>query len=217
MELMAQAVAGFARGGHEGNGGNGGGAHHPEGPSSYQDFLKTHPPNFTLTAEPLDGEHWLLILEQKFLLFNVVDEQKEFTAAFREFYIPTGILNQKLNEFLELRQGSMTVIDYVNKFNHLSQYASIHVDTNENKKDRFYCGLSYILQEKLYTGNYPTFEAMMNVAIAIEGLQQDSQAEWKRKRVAVGSSSHPHTQKVTLEEYFFVEDSSSGHRWIHVL
>ena len=35
MELMAQAVAGFARGGHEGNGGNGGDAHRPKGPSSY--------------------------------------------------------------------------------------------------------------------------------------------------------------------------------------
>ena len=49
MELMAQAVAGFARGGHGGNGGNGGGARHPEGPSFYQDFLKTHPPTFTPT------------------------------------------------------------------------------------------------------------------------------------------------------------------------
>ena len=49
MELMAQAVAGFTRGGHGGNGGNGGGARRPEGPSSYQDFLKTHPPTFMLT------------------------------------------------------------------------------------------------------------------------------------------------------------------------
>ena len=70
---------------------------------------------------------------------------QEFTTAFREFYIPAGVINRKLTEFLELRQGSMTVMDYVNKFNHLSQYAGIHVDTDENKKDRFYCGLSYIL------------------------------------------------------------------------
>ena len=35
MELMAQAIAGFAHDGHRGNGGNGGGARHPEGPSSY--------------------------------------------------------------------------------------------------------------------------------------------------------------------------------------
>ena len=35
MEIMAQAVAGLARGGPGGNGGNGGGARRPEGPSSY--------------------------------------------------------------------------------------------------------------------------------------------------------------------------------------
>ena len=45
---------------------------------------------------------------------------QEFTTAFREFYIPTGVINRKLTEFLELCQGSMTVMDYFNKFNHLS-------------------------------------------------------------------------------------------------
>jgi len=63
LEMLAQAIGGFARGGHGGNGGNRGGAHGPEGPCSYQDFLKTHPPTFTLTAKPLDAEHWLRILE----------------------------------------------------------------------------------------------------------------------------------------------------------
>ena len=81
MELMAQAVAGFARGGHGGNGGNRGGARHPEGSSSYQDFLKTHPPTFTPSDEPLDAEHWLRIMEQKFLLLDVADKQKVRFAA----------------------------------------------------------------------------------------------------------------------------------------
>ncbi|XP_066331851.1 uncharacterized protein [Miscanthus floridulus] len=152
MDIMAQAVVGLAHRGHRGNGGNGGGARRPEGPSSYQDFLKTHPPTFTLSSEPLDAEHWLRILEQKFLLLDVADEQKvrfavqqllgsasawwdtfhameqpdlpttwqEFTTAFREFFIPAGVINRKVTEFLELRQGSMTVMDYVNKFNHLA-------------------------------------------------------------------------------------------------
>ena len=57
MEIMAQAVTGFAYGGNRGNGGNEGGARRPERPSSYQDFLKTHPPTFTPSAEPLDMEH----------------------------------------------------------------------------------------------------------------------------------------------------------------
>ena len=81
MEIMAQAIAGFAHGVHGGNGGNEGGARCPEGPSSYQDFLKTHPPTFMPTNEPLDAEHWLRIQEQKFLLLNVADEQKVRFAA----------------------------------------------------------------------------------------------------------------------------------------
>ena len=35
LEMLAQAIGGFAHGGHGGNGGNGGGAHGPEGPCSY--------------------------------------------------------------------------------------------------------------------------------------------------------------------------------------
>ena len=38
----------------------------------------------------------------------------------------------------------------------------------------------------------------MNAAIAMEGLQRDSHAEWKRKRVITGSSSHPQAQKVQV-------------------
>jgi hypothetical protein len=79
---------------------------------------------------------------------------QEFTIAFREFYIPAGVINRKLTKFLELRQGSMTVMYYVNKFNHLSQFADIHVDTDKKKRDRFFHSLSYILQEKLYTVSY---------------------------------------------------------------
>ncbi|XP_066320264.1 uncharacterized protein [Miscanthus floridulus] len=178
---------------------------------------------FTLTAEPLDVEHWLRILEQKFQLLNVMDEQKvcfaaqqllgststwqdtfnamqpmdhhvtwqEFTTAFRQFYISIGLLNRKLSEFLELKQENKTVMEYVNKFNHLAQYAGTHVDTDDKKMDHFNRGLSCILQEKLYTGGYQTFGALMNAVIAMEGLQRDSQAEWKCKRVIIGSSSHP--------------------------
>ena len=87
---------------------------------------------------------------------------------------------------------------YVNKFNHLAQYAGIHVDSDDKKKDRFFRGLAPILQEKLYMVNYQTFGALMNAAIAMEGFQRESQADWKRKRVAAGSSSHPHTQKAQV-------------------
>jgi hypothetical protein len=43
----------------------------------------------------------------------------EFWAAFRAHYIPEGLLERKLNEFLALTQGSNTVLQYAQTFNHL--------------------------------------------------------------------------------------------------
>ena len=48
----------------------------------------------------------------------------EFRTAFRAHYIPEGVMAMKLDEFLALKQGDQMVMQYVGKFNHLSQYAS---------------------------------------------------------------------------------------------
>ena len=47
----------------------------------------------------------------------------EFKIAFREHYVPEGVLHMKQEEFIRLKQGGDTVMQYLNKFNHLSQYA----------------------------------------------------------------------------------------------
>jgi hypothetical protein len=44
----------------------------------------------------------------------------EFKVAFREHYIPEGVLHMKQEEFMKLKQGGDTVTQYLNKFNHLS-------------------------------------------------------------------------------------------------
>ena len=61
-------------------------------------------------------------------------------------------------------------MEYVNKFNHLTQYVGTHMDTDEKNMDHFNHGLPCILQEKLYTEGSQTFGALMNAAIALEGL-----------------------------------------------
>jgi hypothetical protein len=44
----------------------------------------------------------------------------EFKQAFREHYVPEGVLQMKLEEFIRLKQGGDSVMQYLNKFNHLS-------------------------------------------------------------------------------------------------
>ena len=43
----------------------------------------------------------------------------------------------KLDGFLALKQGDQTIMQYVGRFNHLSQYASEHVNTDAKKKKWF--------------------------------------------------------------------------------
>ena len=57
----------------------------------------------------------------------------EFKAAFRAHHIPAGVIRRKLTEFLALKQGNNSVMQYAQAFNTLSQYAGYHVDTDEKK------------------------------------------------------------------------------------
>jgi hypothetical protein len=65
----------------------------------------------------------------------------EFRNAFHAHYIPAGVMRKKRQEFMDLKKGGRSMHDYPKQFNHLAQYASDQVDTDE-KKDRLMIGLS---------------------------------------------------------------------------
>jgi hypothetical protein len=58
----------------------------------------------------------------------------EFRAAFRAHHVPQGVMKLKKKEFQYLKQGSMSVNEYVTKFTQLSRYAPHEVDTDEKKQ-----------------------------------------------------------------------------------
>jgi hypothetical protein len=58
----------------------------------------------------------------------------EFKQSFREHYIPDGVLQMKLEEFFRLKQDGDSVMQYLAKFNHLSQYAIEKVDTDLKRR-----------------------------------------------------------------------------------
>jgi hypothetical protein len=56
----------------------------------------------------------------------------EFRATFRAHHVPQGVIKLK-KEFQDLKQGSMSVNEYVAKFTQLSCYAPNEFDTDEKK------------------------------------------------------------------------------------
>jgi hypothetical protein len=56
-------------------------------------------------------------------------------------------MRKKHQEFIDLKQCGKSVHDYLKLFNHLVQYASDQVDTDDKKNDRFIIGLSTKLRD----------------------------------------------------------------------
>ena len=64
-----------------------------------------------------------------------------FKDLFQNKYFTTPVRAMKMNEFIQLRQGTMTVGEYIRKFEQLSRFATHMVNTNILKVERFLKGL----------------------------------------------------------------------------
>ena len=64
----------------------------------------------------------------------------------------------KLKEFLALKQGSMTVAKYCDKFIQLSRYAPTEVDEDGNRQELFMEGLNDGLQYQLLSHTFANFQ-----------------------------------------------------------
>jgi hypothetical protein len=115
----------------------------------------------------------------------------EFRTAFKAHHIPEGLIERKLNEFLTLTQGTRTVMQYAQAFNHLCQYAGYHADTDARKRDRFRHGLNTKLKERLNLVRADNFNKLVNMAITQEDCISAHWAEKKRKTPTGPSNVQP--------------------------
>jgi hypothetical protein len=82
---------------------------------------------------------------------------KEFTDSFRSYHILEGLIELKQEEFRALKQGSMSVAEYRDKFAQLSHYAPDEVAKDSDKQRHFLKGLYDGLQLQLMSNVYPSF------------------------------------------------------------
>ena len=92
----------------------------------------------------------------------------EFKQVFRDHYIPDGVLQMKLEEFVRLKQGGDSVMQYLAKLNHLSEYAIEQVDTDLKKKNCFMRGLNDPLQRKMATCLDLTYSVDVSTSLSVE-------------------------------------------------
>jgi hypothetical protein len=91
----------------------------------------------------------------------------EFRAAFRAHHVPQGVIKLKM-EFHDLKQGPMSVNEYVTKFTQLSRYAPHAVNTDGKKLECFLNGLNDGLAYALEEWDFENFQGMVNKALVLE-------------------------------------------------
>ena len=131
--------------------------------------------NFIGTETFVEARNWLKETEDLFAIFDIEDRRKvllavwllkeeasywwEVTSATRPVetwadfrtrfglkFLSSAEANLQLEKFIALKQGDMTVREYVNKFNQLARFGLDMVNTPEKKALRFARGLNEPLQ-----------------------------------------------------------------------
>jgi hypothetical protein len=92
----------------------------------------------------------------------------EFRAAFCAHHVPEGVIKLKKKEFQDLKQGSMSVNEYVTKFTQLSCYALHEVGIDEKQHECFLNDLNDGLAYALEAQDFENFQGMVNKALVLE-------------------------------------------------
>ena len=83
----------------------------------------------------MDARHWWDSMKSIIDVDRLTYER--FKKKFYRKYLSEGHRLAKAAEFTNLRQGCMSVCDYIKKFNQLSRFAPHMVGTNELKVNQF--------------------------------------------------------------------------------
>jgi hypothetical protein len=117
---------------------------------------------------------------------------EEFRDSFRQYHVPAGLMTVKKEEFLALKQGSMSVSEYRDRFLQLSRYAPEDVNIDSKRQYRFLRGLLDPLQYQLMNHTFPTFQHLIDRAIMIERKRKEM--EDRKRKISgpqSGSSNRP--------------------------
>ena len=118
----------------------------------------------------------------------------EFQELFMGKYFPETARHVKAQEFLELKQGATTVMDYVARFTELARFADDYVATDLAKVRRFENGLKLSIRARI-VGGLQDMDSMVGTTLTIEQeiedarSTQDSSVSGKRKDSQSSSSS----------------------------
>ena len=91
----------------------------------------------------------------------------EFHDLFMSKYFPATARHVKAREFLELKQGSMTLMEYVAKFSELTRFIDDYVTIDMDKVRKFKDGLKLSIRSKIVGFLLQDMDSMVRTIMAM--------------------------------------------------
>ena len=91
-------------------------------------------------------------------------------------YFPDTTRHAKAQEFLELKQGTMTVMDYMARFTELARFVDDYVTTDMAKVRRFENGLKLSIRGRIVGLCLQDMDSMVGTALTIEREIEDARS-----------------------------------------
>ena len=123
------------------------------------------------------------------------DDMDRVPGAVHGKYFPDTTRHAKTQEFLELKQGTMTVMDYVARFTELARFTDDYVATYMAKVRRFENELKLSIRGRIVGLLLRDMDSMVGIALTIEReiedarSTRDASASVKRKESQSSSCS----------------------------
>ena len=108
----------------------------------------------------------------------------EFHNLFMGKYFPDTARHAKAQEFLELKQGMMIVMEYVARFMELARFTDDYVATDMAKVRRFENGMKLSIRGRIVGLRLQDMDSMVGTALTIEREIKDARST---RDVGVGS------------------------------
>ena len=132
----------------------------------------------------------------------------DFRRLFMGKYFPASSRHAKAREFLELRQGTMTVLEYVARFTELARFGDDYVATDAAKVRKFEDGLKLSIRGKIVGHNLQDMDSMVSTTLIIEREVDDARsiryagASNKNRGSQASSSGSGKKQRISVPRGF---------------
>ncbi|XP_070045517.1 uncharacterized protein [Nicotiana tomentosiformis] len=137
----------------------------------------------------------------------------DFVKEFRAKYVPPVYCDAKKKEFLNLRQGSMSIAEYQQNFLRLSRYVGGIIDGERDKCRRFEEGLNGYIQKSVTILQLEDFSKLISAALTWERIDKE-EASRRENKFRKGNSDYGGPSKKGKFNYSKTESAqkSSYHK-----